>query len=143
MAADQEKIAIIIDAVNNASSALNSIKNDLRALDDGSKKAGSGFDDLQKKMKSVGSSLAQVGAVMTASFTLPIVAGLKSAVESAVSFEDQLANVRKTTGATVQELDKIGDSLLEMSGNTRTSAEELANIATIGGQMGIAADEVV
>ncbi len=143
MAADQEKISIIIDAVNNASTALSAIKRDLQDLGDGSKKAGSGFDDLQKKMKSVGSSLAQVGAVMTASFTLPIVAGLKSAVDAAVSFEDQLANVRKTTGATVQELDKIGDSLLDMSTSTRTSAEELANIATIGGQMGIAADDVV
>lgn len=60
-----------------------------------------------------------------------------------IAFEDQLANVQKTVGTTAEETSALGDELLNLSESTRTSIGELTEIATVGGQFGIAKDDIV
>lgn len=115
------RVQVIIDAVDNASKTIKGF-------------AGS-FDQVEKSLSKTGSALIALGAAPTA--------GLVASTKAAVDFEDALANVKKTTGATESELKDIGKRLLDLSTSSRTSAKELINIATIGGQMGIAAKDVV
>lgn len=114
-------VKLIIDAVDNASKTLKGI-------------AGS-MDQVKKDLAKTTTALVGVGALATTA--------LVGSAKAAIGFEDALANVRKTTGATDTQLAKISKGLLEMSTNSRTSAKDLLDIATIGGQMGIAADDVL
>lgn len=114
-------VKLIIDAVDNASKTLKGI--------------GDSFGSINKDLAKTGAGLIALGAAPTAA--------LIGSAKAAINFEDALANVRKTTGATDDQLAKISKELLEMSTASRTSAKELLDIATIGGQMGIAADEVI
>ena len=90
--------------------------------------------------KQVTKSLLGIGAVMAVFNTV------KSQVSSAVSaftgFEDQLADVRRTTGTSALEVKQLGDSLLAYSKTTRTSINDLLQIAQIGGNLGIQKDQI-
>lgn len=55
----------------------------------------------------------------------------------AVKFEDKLADIEKTTGIHGKSLRGFGDDILDMSTKTRSSIEELATIAEVGGRLGI------
>ena len=90
--------------------------------------------------KQVTKSLLGIGAVMVVFNTV------KSQVSSVVSaftgFEDQLADVRRTTGTSALEVKQLGDSLLAYSKTTRTSINDLLQIAQIGGNLGIQKDQI-
>gem|GEM_PF-5115276 len=64
----------------------------------------------------------------------------QGAVQANVELEEAQADVRKTTGLTREEVDKLTDSLKEL--NTRTSIGGLLEIAEIGGRLGVARDEL-
>lgn len=72
-----------------------------------------------------------------------IAAPLILAANSAIQFEDRMADVAKTTGLSGKALGDFGDKLLELAPSTRTSIEELQKIAAIGGQMGVAQAELL
>ncbi|WP_162303508.1 phage tail tape measure protein [Hymenobacter sediminis] len=58
-----------------------------------------------------------------------------------VEFSDQLADVRKTTGLTADEADRLAESLKKI--DTRTSLAGLLDIAKVGGQLGIAKEDIL
>lgn len=66
-----------------------------------------------------------------------LIAPLGLAANSAIKFEDKMADVAKTTGMDGKELAGLGEDILKMSTGTRTSIEGLQEIAEIGGQLGI------
>jgi len=66
-----------------------------------------------------------------------IAAPLVLATKKTIAFEDAMADVAKTTGLSGTSLKNLGDSILKYSGQTRTSIQELTQIAAIGGSMGI------
>jgi len=72
-----------------------------------------------------------------------ILAPMGLAVNEAVKFEDALTDITKTSNLKGAELEKYADSLLKMSTGTRTSIEELTRISVIGGQMGVAKNELL
>lgn len=72
-----------------------------------------------------------------------VIAPLALAANAAIKFEDKLADVAKTTGLAGTELSNFGKDILKMSGKTRTSIDDLLKIAEIGGQAGIANDQLV
>lgn len=93
------------------------------------------FDKVARSASTTGDTLIKFGAA-------PAVAlGIVSA--SAIKFEDSLTDVAKTTGITGANLDKLGKELLNVSKNTRSSADELLVIAEIGGQLGIAEKDIL
>ncbi|MEM1055189.1 MAG: phage tail tape measure protein [Bacteroidota bacterium] len=63
--------------------------------------------------------------------------GLERAIALASSFEDQLVEVRKTTGLADDDLARLGDGLLDLATKTGIAQDELAGIAAVGGQLGI------
>lgn len=58
-------------------------------------------------------------------------------VKPAIDLETSMADVRKTTGYTIEEIDRLKGSLISLSTKIPVSAIELAKIATVAGQLGL------
>lgn len=76
------------------------------------------------------------GLMISAAILAPFALGVKTALQ----LEDKLADVRKTTGMTADEAERLKDNLFAM--DTRSSIESLLDIATIGGQVGVTTDKI-
>lgn len=70
-----------------------------------------------------------------------IIFSIKQMIQGNADLDDSLANIRKTTGMTTQEVNALNESLSKI--NTRTSREELRQIAVVAGQLGISKDQVL
>ena len=60
---------------------------------------------------------------------------VRDAFSTLVSYDEKLADISKTTGLTVEESDKLSKSLLTI--DTRTSVENLQELAVAAGRLGI------
>jgi TP901 family phage tail tape measure protein len=69
-------------------------------------------------------------------------AALVGSAAAGISFESAMADVRKVVDGTPEELAALGRELQEMSRTIPLTAIELAKIATSGGQLGIAAQDI-
>lgn len=87
------------------------------------------------------SSKAQNIAMGAGVAATAIIAPLALAANSAMKFEDRMADVAKTTGLEGKALENLSVGILDYSKNTRTSIEELQKIAAIGGQQGILGEQ--
>lgn len=67
--------------------------------------------------------------------------GLNAVIGANVKFSDDAVGVRKTTGLTADEFDRLADSLKGL--DTRTSLAGLLEIAKVGGQLGIAKGDIL
>jgi TP901 family phage tail tape measure protein len=107
---------------------------------------GKGVDEAENKLSKFGVNAAKAAQVATAGFIAfgaAATAALVASATSAVAFQDKMADVAKTTGITGDGLAQLSDDLLKLSKSTRTSADELASIAEIGGQLGVAEDQIM
>lgn len=94
-----------------------------------------GVDNLSPVLKSIESGVIRfVGAVSSA---LTVLSVIGFPVASAARFQQQLLEVKKTTDFTNVSLQSLKDGLIELSKTTNVSADELARIAALGGQMGV------
>ena len=92
--------------------------------------------DAQRSIQRMQSSLIRlVGAVSSAIAAINAVA---FPIRQAAEFEKELFNIQKTTGFTDEAIKKLGDELQELSKQVNVSAVDLAKIAAIAGQLGIA-----
>lgn len=101
-----------------------------------------GVVGFSEKFKAAGQTAFSVGrkaAIAGAIIAAPLVLAAKAAVD----FEEKMSDVSKTTGMQGNKLQKFGDELLSMSTKTRTSIDDLASIAEIGGQLGIAEKDLL
>ena len=99
-----------------------------------------GEDELSPALAKLESQVIRVvGAVSAA------LAGLKVAafpIISAADFESELVQVQKTTNFTSQEIDALGEKLLNLSKQVNVSALDLAKIAAAAGQHGLGKEGV-
>lgn len=72
-----------------------------------------------------------------------LLSGLAAATNEAVKFEDKQADIAKTTGLSGDALNKFGEDILKMGTTTRTAVDDLQTIAEIGGQLGVAQNELL
>jgi TP901 family phage tail tape measure protein len=72
--------------------------------------------------------------IIAAAFT-GVGLAIKGLVDNAGKLSDSLANIRKTTGMTADEVSRLNSELKKI--DTRTSREELRQIANVAGQLGI------
>ena len=70
-----------------------------------------------------------------------VVGTLKQTAVDLAEMDDIYSNVRKTTLLTQEQVDKLNDSFKKM--DTRTSREQLNNLAYIAGKLGISAEDLV
>lgn len=69
-------------------------------------------------------------------------AGIGKGMSLSIAFETEMAGVRKTVGGTKEEIRALGNELRKMSLTRPFSPGELAQIAALGGQLGIAKDQI-
>jgi TP901 family phage tail tape measure protein len=86
----------------------------------------------------VGSSLGVLAAGYISAYAA--IAGVGRVISSNSEISDSLADVRRTAQLTAKEVTALSVALQGI--NTRTSLKELLGIATIGGQLGIAKDQL-
>ena len=86
----------------------------------------------------LGNDLQTVGDKLTRGVTVPLVAVAKSASETAITYDTALANVRKVTDMTEGELQRLGQSAIELSKVQPVSADTILNVEALGAQFGIA-----
>lgn len=69
-----------------------------------------------------------------------IIGGINKIIQSNAELSDSLSDVRRTAGLTGAEAEKLAEQLKKI--DTRTSLKGLLDIAIIGGQLGIAKDQL-
>jgi TP901 family phage tail tape measure protein len=81
--------------------------------------------------------MTKAGKSLTTHVTAPITALGTAAIKASVDYEYAFANVRKTVDATEEEYDRLSDSVKQMSTEVAASAEDIAEVMSIAGQLGI------
>jgi TP901 family phage tail tape measure protein len=82
--------------------------------------------DVQKQVGEIGGSLQSIGAGMTASLTVPILAIGAAAVASSMQIDDALDSIRISTGATGDKLEELTGSFEKVFADVPDSAETVA-----------------
>ena len=100
------------------------------------------FNDVGTRAQVLGQKMSGVGDGLTRA-TAGISSGMLLAARSAINFESDFAGVVKTVNATPEELEKIRQSFLNLSTEIPVSANELARIGEVAGQLGIKTENIV
>lgn len=100
--------------------------------------AASAWSKMKQEIKTtfignLGANLATLGFQKIAMY-------FTDAWDSAKKLSDQMADVRKTTGMTTEEVTALRSELSKI--DTRTSMSDLMDIAKVGGQFGVAKDQI-
>jgi TP901 family phage tail tape measure protein len=133
------KIPTIFSAIDKFSSTVKKMQGSVKNFVNMSEADIARFE---RKWRNIGDMSARI-AKRSAIIGLAIAAPLIVAANDAIKFEDQMADVAKTTNLSGQALKTFGSDLLGMSTGTRTSIDELQKIAAIGGQMGVSQNELL
>lgn len=108
---------------------------------------------IDTSMGGIRSTAEQTGSALRSNFQIDpativagfagIGAGIKTALDASIEFEDAMSNVKKTVDFdTPDGLKNLGDTILEMSREIPISAEGLAGIAAAAGQLGVEAEAI-
>jgi TP901 family phage tail tape measure protein len=105
-------------------------------------KMGDNLSKYQRKAKGLSESSGRMSR-RAGIVALAIAAPLAIVANSAIKFQDRLADISKTTGLMGVELDRYGASILSSSKKTRSGIDDLLTIGEIGGQLGVATKELI
>lgn len=109
---------------------LRRIEEQMRKLKGETERANGGMGALWEKMKNVGGYVAITMALNRVKSLVMEVINLN------LKFSDQMANIRKVSGLAYSDITRLTNNLAKI--DTRTSIEELNNIAYAGAKLGIA-----
>jgi phage-related protein len=99
---------------------------------------GSGLSTLSSKFEQVGRGMMKLGRQMTTLVTVPIVAGMYSAVKAASNFAEQTNRINKLFGAGAPAVKAWADGAADALGVNKTKAlEAAATYATLGQKAGL------
>ena len=124
-----EKYASGLDAVEAAEKSASKASSAKRWEETGKslKELGDGLDSVTKPFQ-----YAAVGAI----------AGGVAVSKAAMDYETAFTGVRKTLDGTPEQLDAVNSELRQMAKEIPVSAAGLADIAAIGGQLGVGAEDI-
>lgn len=117
-----------------ANKKLSGFKTTISAMDSDFKKLDKGFDSIMKTGKECFSAIATAAGVAT----VAIGAATAASIAVGVQFETAFAGVKKTVEATEEEYARLRQDILDMTRTIPSSAEEIAGVMEIAGQLGIA-----
>lgn len=101
-------------------------------------KQGGKWAELGGKIYNAGVKTEKAGKMLTRSVTVPLVAMGVYAGKTAIQFDTAMANVRKTTNMSNEEIEKLAQSAQTLSTKQPVTAETLLNIEALGAQLGVA-----
>lgn len=130
--------------LNNAKAAVKDMEAEIRRLTEqlyrmqsAWTQAGESLTAISKKCETISKAMTKAGKSLTTHVTAPITALGTAAVKASIDYEYAFADVRKTVDATEEEYNALSDSVKKMSTEVAASAEEIAEVMSIAGQLGI------
>lgn len=103
--------------------------------------AGDKIKAVGDKIKTVGDKIAGIGSTLTTKVTTPIVGAFGASAKAAVDWESAFTGVQKTVDATSEEYAQLAENIQQMATETASSANEIAGVMEIAGQLGISGVE--
>lgn len=113
-------------ALNEAEASLNEYKNRLKEVDEQLKFGKASIEEYTEKVQKAGEKVKNEGSGMTKKVTTPILAAGVASAKMAIDFEDSMAKVSTIADATEIPMDDMQKEILDLSNQTRISAEEIA-----------------
>lgn len=130
--------------LNNAKAAVKDTEAEIRRLTEqlyrmqsAWTQAGETLTAISKKCETISKAMTKAGKTLTKNITTPVVALGTAAVKASIDYEYAFADVRKTVDATEEEYDRLSASVKKMSTEVAASAEDIAEVMSIAGQLGI------
>ncbi len=102
-----------------------------------------GLNAAEKKMKSFGKGMENMGKSMQKYVTLPILAAGTASTKFAIDYESAFAGVRKTVDTTEEKFAELSEGIRAMSREIPASAVEIAGVVEAAGQLGIQTDNIL
>lgn len=103
------------------------------------------FDNVNKSakkvegtMSSLNKSVLKIGASLGAAFAIKAV--VTDAIKIIRDFDEQIANLRKTTGLAANDARRLAKEIIKI--DTRTSVKALLDLATAAGRLGLAGKDI-
>lgn len=106
-----------------------------RKMKPSAEKIGEAFKNVGDKVEEVGKKLAPLSGAAAA--------GLGIAVKTAKDWETAFTGVKKTVDGTEEDFARLGKGIQDMATRTASSAEEIAGVAEVAGQLGVSADDIL
>lgn len=122
-----DKVSAVVDRMSG------NVKSSVDKINEGVK--GVNFGALADKAGKISAKTGIAGAALAAPLVL--------AANEAIKFEDKLADIAKTTGLAGKPLTDFGNSVLNLASTTRTSIDDILTIGEIGGQLGVAQNDLI
>lgn len=131
---------------------------DIGNLTNASEKLSAEMDDLKQKQVEVAESAEELGSSGSEAFeliqqaiaTAGVAAALKEigemyaeCIEASMEFESAMTGVSKTTDMSDAELAQMGEEIKALATEIPITTTELANVAEVAGQLGIAKDDLL
>jgi TP901 family phage tail tape measure protein len=110
------------------------VDNKLKIVSSGKSGFGAFIQNVKNDLKGLNGMLLATAAAVGA------LQAFRSGMEATAKMDDQLSDIKKTTGMTKKEVMELNRELKKI--DTRTSAEELRNIAKVAGQIGLAKKDI-
>lgn len=118
-------VELVFEGVDNATRTLEDIQSTIKEMSGG-----------------ISKQFGELGGIMTAGITTPIVAGLGLSVKQAIGFESAMADIAKVSGYSGEELADLGNEIQTMSRTIPKSQNELAGLAGKAARLGIARESI-
>ena len=139
MASSEIRATITLDASqfnSNLNGVVKGLDNFASSANDIGSSTSRSFAQLGKDLGNVGLQM-QIAGQSIQTFFKPVAGILTDSIKSAVSYEDAFAGVRKTVDATEPEFNQLSDAIRNMSKQMPESADDIAHVMEIAGQLGI------
>lgn len=139
MASSEIRATITLDASqfnSNLNGVVKGLDNFASSANDIGSSTSRSFQQLGKDLGNAGLQM-QIAGQSIQTFFKPVSGILTDSINSAVSYEDAFAGVRKTVDATEPEFNQLSDAIRNMSKQMPESADEIAHVMEIAGQLGI------
>lgn len=133
--AELDKLPAASQEFKDKSKEFQTVAANLKKVESAAAGTGGAFNFIKEQIK-------QIGPLAAAFFGFQFIAQqFTNIISGAGKLSDQLADLRKTTGFTVQEVEELNRALGKI--DTRTSTSELRNIGIVAGQLGIAKQDIL
>ena len=139
MASSEIRATITLDATqfnSNLNGVVKGLSNFASNANNIGNSASKSFSQLGKDLSSVGIQMQIAGKSIQTLFK-PMAGILTDSVKAAIDYQDAFAGVRKTVDATEPEFKQLSDAVRNMSKEMPESADEIAHVMEIAGQLGI------
>lgn len=143
-----DSINIRITATDEASANIQRVSNSLNSLNSGGRNAQNVAAGVESRWTRTGKSMKDVGGAIdditkplqfAAAGTLAL--GVASG-KAAMDYETAFTGVRKTIDGTEEQFVALNKGLRNMSETTPVAAKDLANLAAVGGQLGVGIENI-